>query len=94
MHDFDVELERYLHARRKAKLSLREFFSKIWKPVVKEVKKEAKEIESESIREMKEISRIALGVIRQLPDEELKKFKLSSDFERLKEILRKNKLIR
>src|SRR3989344_4786316 len=117
---FDVELERYLHARRRPKVNVREFLGKFWrgskpdridpetgveiydKPSVMQRVKEKKDsvvahFSSHSTaptEDMKEVAKIALGVIRQLPDEELRKFKQSSDFEKLKEILKKHELIK
>ena len=44
--------------------------------------------------DMKEISKIALGVVKQLPDEQLRQFKQSPDFEKLKTILKKHDLIK
>lgn len=118
--EFDAELERYLHARRRPKINAREFFRKFWperKPdhidmqtgvevyedhsFLQRVKnrKDAvvahfKKQESAPTADMKEVAKIALGVIRQLPDDELKKFKQSTDFETLKEILKKHDLIK
>lgn len=122
-NDFDAELERYLHARRRPRINFRESFSKFWpkrkpdhidlqtgvevydKPSLLErvkLKKDQvvaslKKAESKSEQpcsDIKEVAKIALGVIRQLPDEELKRFKQSADFETLKEILKKHELIR
>lgn len=44
--------------------------------------------------DMKEISKIALSVVKQLPDEQLRTFKESPDFDKLKTILKKHDLIR
>jgi len=44
--------------------------------------------------DMKEISKIALSVVKQLPDEQLRTFKESPDFEKLKVILKKHDLIK
>ncbi len=44
--------------------------------------------------DMKEISKIALSVVKQLPDEQLRTFKESPDFEKLKIILKKHDLIK
>ena len=44
--------------------------------------------------DMKEISKIALSVVKQLPDEQLRAFKESPDFEKLKVILKKHDLIK
>lgn len=48
----------------------------------------------DAVSDMKEIAKIALGMLRELPDEQLKTFKHSSDFERLKTILKKHELIK
>jgi len=48
----------------------------------------------DAVGDMKEISKITLNMIRQLPDEQLKKFKQSPDFERMKSILKKHELIK
>ena len=48
----------------------------------------------DAVSDMKEVSKITLNMIRQLPDEELKKFKESSDFETMKNILKKHELIK
>ncbi|VVB80847.1 Uncharacterised protein [uncultured archaeon] len=44
--------------------------------------------------DMKEISKIALSVVKQLPDEQLRAFKESPDFEKLKVVLKKHDLIK
>lgn len=48
----------------------------------------------DAVSDMKEIAKIALGMLRELPDEQLKTFKHSSEFERLKVILKKHELIK
>ena len=48
----------------------------------------------ETLTDMKEVAKITLSMIRQLPDDQLRVFKQSPDFERLKVILRKNELIK
>lgn len=48
----------------------------------------------DAVSDMKEIAKIALGMLRELPDEQLKTFKHSSEFERLKTILKKHELIK
>lgn len=45
-------------------------------------------------QDMKEIAKIALHVIKQLPSEELASFKSSPEFGRLKELLKKHQLIK
>ncbi|MBI4146189.1 hypothetical protein HY489_02520 [Candidatus Woesearchaeota archaeon] len=47
-----------------------------------------------AVQDMKEVAKITLGMIKQLPDEQLKTFKQSQEFEKLKHILRKHELIR
>lgn len=67
------------------------FFSRLWK------KKEAPAAEEpvEPNREdIKAISKIALHLAKQLPKDKLENFKASSEYSQLKEILRKNGLIR
>ena len=87
--DFDADLERYLHARLKSKSRVQDFFRELWsKPQPLEKK------ENEAPTELKELAKISLGVIRQLSDEELKLFKQSPEFEKIKEILKKHELIR
>lgn len=51
----------------------------------------AKEI---MLKDMRDIAKITLYVIKQLPPERLKEFKQSSDWTDLKEILKKHKLIK
>jgi len=46
------------------------------------------------MHDLKAVSKIALYVIKQLPPEQLNEFKNSSDFAELKEILKKNQLIK
>lgn len=48
----------------------------------------------DAITDLKEIAKIALGVVKQLPDEPLRTFKQSEDFEKLKVILKKHELIK
>ncbi len=48
----------------------------------------------DAVSDMKEIAKIALGMLRELPDEQLKTFKHSTEFERLKTILKKHELIK
>ena len=45
-------------------------------------------------QDTKEIAKIALSVIKQLPPEQLSAFKASPEFARLKELLRKHQLIK
>ena len=120
--DFDSELERYLHARKHQKLSIRDFLSKIIpkrNPDRIDIETGVEIYDSKSLMErskekknalfahlakrenattdssdIKEVAKIALSVIRQLSDDELKKFKQSADFEQLKEILKKHELIK
>jgi hypothetical protein len=48
----------------------------------------------DAIADMKEIAKIALGMINELPDEQLIKFKKSPDFEKMKFLLKKHELIK
>ena len=48
----------------------------------------------DAVSDMKEVAKIALGMLRELPDEQLKTFKHSTEFERLKTILKKHELIK
>jgi hypothetical protein len=51
-------------------------------------------VKDENMQDMKEIAKIALYVIKQLPPEKMSEFKSGSEFERLKELLRKHQLIK
>ncbi|MEM3153998.1 MAG: hypothetical protein QW165_00320 [Candidatus Woesearchaeota archaeon] len=44
--------------------------------------------------DIKEISKITLNIIRQLPDEQLRQFRQSENFEKMKTILKKHELIK
>lgn len=46
------------------------------------------------IQDTKEIAKIALSVIKQLPPDQLQAFKASPEFSRLKELLKKHQLIK
>ncbi|MBI4145184.1 hypothetical protein HY493_03180 [Candidatus Woesearchaeota archaeon] len=48
----------------------------------------------ETINDLKEIARISLGVMKQMPGEAVREFKATPDYEKFKDILRKHKLIR
>jgi predicted RNA methylase len=48
----------------------------------------------DAIEDIKEISKISLKMIKELPDEHLRKFKESPEFEKLKSILKKHELIK
>jgi len=48
----------------------------------------------DAIDDIKEISKISLKMIKELPDEHLRKFKESPEFEKLKSILKKHELIK
>lgn len=48
----------------------------------------------DAIDDIKEISKISLKMIKELPDEHLRKFKESPEFEKLKTILKKHELIK
>lgn len=54
----------------------------------------AKMAAEDALNDMKEVSKIALGAIKQMPDEQLRTFKQSPEFERLKIILKKHELIK
>ncbi len=51
-------------------------------------------VKDEVTQDMKEIAKIALLVIKKLPPEQMSDFKASTEFERLKELLRKHQLIK
>ena len=51
-------------------------------------------VKDEVSQDMKEIAKIALMVIKQLPPEELSTFKASPEFARLKDLLKKHQLIK
>lgn len=72
------------------------FVKKLFK---REQKQDASLLQAElraedAISDMKEMAKISLGILRQLPDDQLRTFKNSSDFERLKVILKKHELIK
>ena len=71
---------------------LTKFFKKE-EPAEEEIMRTKMEAE-DAISDMKEVSKIALGVVKQLPDEQLREFKQSEDFEKLKTILKKHELIK
>ena len=48
----------------------------------------------DTITDMKEVAKIALVAIKQLPDDQLAQFKQGPEFGRLKEILKKHSLIK
>ena len=50
--------------------------------------------EGQIIKDIQELSRITLRVLKQLPPEELAEYKVSEDFTTMKEILRKHKVIK
>jgi hypothetical protein len=51
-------------------------------------------VQDEKHQDMKEVAKIALAVIKQLPPDELATFKSSPEFSRLKELLKKHQLIK
>ena len=55
---------------------------------------QAKMAAEDAIADIKEISKITLNMIRQLPDEQLRQFRQSEDFEKMKTILKKHELIK
>lgn len=55
---------------------------------------QAKMAAEDAIADIKEISKITLNMIRQLPDEQLRHFRQSPDFEKMKTILKKHELIK
>lgn len=70
--------------------------SKIFKkegPVHEELLRTKMQAE-DAITDMKEIAKIALSAIKQMPDEQLRTFKQSPDFEKMKVILKKHELIK
>ena len=48
----------------------------------------------DAITDLKEMAKITLGIVKQLPDEQLREIKQSSDFERMKTLLKKHELIK
>lgn len=50
--------------------------------------------QDETKDDLKEVAKITLAIIKQLPEEQLKAFKNSPDFERMKTIFRKHGLIK
>ena len=48
----------------------------------------------ETLNDLKEVSRISLHVMRQMPGDAISEFKSTPDYERFKDILRKHKLIK
>jgi hypothetical protein len=71
---------------------LTKFFKKE-EPVNEELARTKMQAE-DALGDMKEIAKIALGMIKQLPDEQLREFKQSTDFEKMKTILKKHELIK
>jgi len=76
-------------------------FSKLgWfkKPQVSEEEQEAqiKDIVAKEMvqKDLREVSKIALMAIKKLPEEDMKEFKESSEFDNLKKILKKHDLIK
>ncbi|PIN75654.1 hypothetical protein COV18_02295 [Candidatus Woesearchaeota archaeon CG10_big_fil_rev_8_21_14_0_10_37_12] len=68
-------------------------------------KRETKKIEHDEIKtnnfalnnikqDMKQVSKIVLSAVKQLPPEQLREFKNSREFQEMKEILKKNELIK
>lgn len=109
MGEFDKELEDYLSARRKSGIRdvLKTILPRKPKEFslpedvhVYHAEQERKHLfkrpkrDSELLEDMKEIAKIALIAIKELPDAELAAFKKGPDFERLKELLKKHRLIR
>ncbi len=82
------------------------FFKRLFSDIFKDTKKkdsfeEAEEdkvkqtLEKEEVlKDMKELARISLSVIKQLPPEIIHDFRNSEDFSKLKEILKKHGLIK
>ncbi len=50
--------------------------------------------ETEVVQDIQELARITLRVLKHLPDEELAEYKSSEDFDRMKDLLRKHKIIK
>ncbi len=89
------EIEVYDEKEEAPKAPKEGVFAKMFKkePAQEEIMQAQMQVE-DTITDMKEVSKITLNMIRQLPDEELRKFKQSPDFERLKNILKKHELIK
>jgi hypothetical protein len=71
---------------------LTKFFKKE-EPVQEELLRTKMQAE-DAVTDMKEIAKIALSMIKQLPDEQLRTFKQSPDFDKMKSILKKHELIK
>jgi len=91
MHE---EVEVY-HEKEEKPSKKENMFTKMFKkePQQEEILRTKMQAE-DAVSDMKEISKIALGMIKQLPDEQLRAFKESPDFEKLKNILKKHELIK
>ncbi|MBI4139561.1 hypothetical protein HY483_01220 [Candidatus Woesearchaeota archaeon] len=50
--------------------------------------------ETDAAQDIQELARITLRVLKHLPDEELAEYKSSEDFDRMKDLLRKHKIIK
>ncbi len=86
-------------------ISQKSFFTKIFETLgLVNVEQKTEEIPQEKLQQilakdeitqdMKEIAKIALLIIKQLPPEQLSTFKASPEFEKLKELLKKHQLIK
>ncbi|RMD57678.1 hypothetical protein D6825_03275 [Candidatus Woesearchaeota archaeon] len=69
-------------------------FSRIFKKDESEKISELEDQKKQAVEDLKEVAKIALKAIKQLPEEDLRFFKTSPDFARLKSILEKHKLIK
>lgn len=70
------------------------FFGKKEEPVTTEPNLVAKEEKQEVVNDLKEVAKITLRAIQNCPDENVHKFKQSTDFLKLKTVLRKYDLIK
>jgi hypothetical protein len=103
--DFERDMKEYLRARKRAGFDLKGLIQNLI-PKKKEAVELPEEIEvyheeghapkrkEHALTDMKEVAKIALGMIKQLPDEQLRTFKQSPDFEKMKSILKKHELIK
>jgi len=89
------EVEVYHGDEKKEEPPKESMIAKIFKrePAGEEIQRTKMEAE-DAIADMKEISKVVLNMIRHLPDDQIKKFKQSDDFEKLKTILKKHELIK
>ncbi len=91
--EIEVYHEETEHAKPQRKEHVLTKFFKKEEPVHEELVRTQMQAD-DALTDMKEIAKIALGMIKQLPDEQLRTFKQSPDFEKMKTILKKHELIK